>query len=1023
MAVRKHIINIPLAVGIDTRSDPKLLPPSKVVDTVNGVFSTEPGALCKRPGRSALDDSTLDGDGLEVGTQLHDYNGQLVLYGDTTVNSYSPDQSRWSEVAEAGEWCGWGTTVDRVYGGKRIRGADSATLGGIQVIAWTEYTESITADAVYYRIIDRASGTIIADHQLANPIPVNSSCPRVLAVGSKIHIYSVVENNPGVIHQIRVKVIDPSDPSALTASIAASSILLFSDVYIGIDIYGQDGYVFDAVTRWDNTAALLAYGRATTGMRLAWVLPSGALGNGSNGFAAPANVPTTIGVSAVDSVPTTSYAVAVALRHDDAVLAVAWDGAGHGAKVATCSSAFSFASGWYANPQLTGNDIGNADCPVITIAYSADDLNVHVLAQNEDKIIESATLLASNGSGAGAQLKWFAGLSSHIFEVNGRLYLHATHVPYSGTSHSLQPSYFLLDIDGNVLGRPVKQGLDHQVTTGVSPDLGLSLPRVDTGVEGEHLFVLPHRVDLADTSQADLNRGITQVVYEPEAKHAQSVASFNGVQVTGGPQVWEFDGSRIAELGFHLFPEGVEVQSATGGGSLTPGTYFYRFYYEFTNRLGQRYQSAGPVFEATVDIGDDQLDITFPALTMTQKFADVRLVGYRTPEGGGDVYYRAFEINDGALIGTISDTMGDAELETRELDYQNSTDGAAEVPNFSPPSMRGIVAGPDRLWGINNENRKQLVHSKLVNSANSGGINHFPEFMVELPEDIVSIQHHAGRVYAFAEKSVYAFMGQGPSNVSVAGDFGGEFGAPDSLTRSTGCSNPRSIVDTPLGWMTASNRGLYLVGRDGSERFLGADVKLYDEQDFTAAVCLEDVHQVRWLSSSGRCLVYDWEFNQWATFDGITGGAACVHDGVFHHVDGAGAVYRETPGAYLDDEEGFTQQVTLAPIKGSGVQDFGRWRFLSLLGESKTAGHKIKIEIRKDYSESSWTEIATILVSKLPSAKLRIPRNFTKAQSIQLRFTEILPDGDPGEGYSLSMVSIEAGIKPMPALAKQAPAA
>lgn len=970
MSTRWTNIDVPLAVGLDTRSDPKLA--TKPVDLQNSVFD-KTNQLTKRPGREPLSTNMYPSGSVDSAVQLASYGDELVLFGaDGSVGSYSPTTSKWLEVAAAGEWCGWGTTVDKIYGGTQVNECDAAEVGNIRVVAWGERAPNAGDYSVLFSVFDATTGAAIAQSQTA--ATNDAGWPYVVAVGSVIHIYCV--RSAG---EIMLKRIDPAD---LSTTIAAAATVLVNDVELtNVPIGDRHGYVYDVVSRWDGTAVLLAY-RRTSGTQCEWVLPSGALGNGSNGFADGDEIPSS---DAADE-----YAVTVALSHDDDTVFVAWFADTDGIQFATSDDQFDFAGGLSGAPMNGMDPFGGIALSILTAHFAADDSTIEVIAQNGALPgIEWATIDAGDGSSDVEVLLYNAGLASHIFEQDSKLYFHAM-----GYGVSLaQGTFFLCDLDGNTLGRPVTSALEDQKDTITTV---LSRPKL---VSDFILWAAPHR----NSADVDTNRGISQVVYEPDADHANSVTTFNGVLLTGGPQVWEYDGANIVELGFHLYPEAPGAVGVNAAGTLTAGQeYFYRIYLESTNRLGQRSQSAAIVSSVTPGMGNDSIQFTFQTHTLTQK-ENVKIVGYRKLVANEE-YHRAFEIENDPDVATITftDEMSEVLLATKELDYLSS----GEEPNFPFHSSREVVGGPDRLWAINNENRKQVQHSKLINTVNSGAINFFSEFVVEFPEDIVSVRFHADRMYAFSDRSVYVVMGTGPDNLGT-----GEFGAPVSTTRSVGCIDPRSMVDCAVGFACLSSKGIYLVGRDGAERFLGSDVVLYDDQVLTAAVALQDVHQVRWLTSSGRTLVYDYEQNQWSTLPGITGVAACVHDGVFHHVTSGGQVYRETPGEFLDDEDAIEQSVTTPVVKSSGVQGWTRWRRIFILGEGLTNTHKIRVECRSSYSQGEWQVIATVPVTRFPTMKLRIPSGHTKAAGIQFRLTEIA-GANPGEGYSLSAITLEVGIRP-----------
>jgi hypothetical protein len=134
--------------------------------------------------------------------------------------------------------------------------------------------------------------------------------------------------------------------------------------------------------------------------------------------------------------------------------------------------------------------------------------------------------------------------------------------------------------------------------------------------------------------------------------------------------------------------------------------------------------------------------------------------------------------------------------------------------------------------------------------------------------------------------------------------------------------------------------------------------------------------------------------------------------GLYAETDGK--LLQETDGTFLDQGSFFALSLVTPWIKPEGIQGFVRvWRAL-LLGEHLEA-HAARVQIAYDYVDTwvdtySWTEseLDTLIASQ--PYQLAVKPSRQKCQAIRFEVLDQSSETD-GEGFALSGITLEAGIK------------
>jgi hypothetical protein len=488
----------------------------------------------------------------------------------------------------------------------------------------------------------------------------------------------------------------------------------------------------------------------------------------------------------------------------------------------------------------------------------------------------------------------------------------------------------------------------------------------------------------------------------------------SGLSVLAGGQLWTYDGDRAEEVQPHWAPEGPTV-AAGAGGSIDDGLHYYRIVWEWEDSAGNIHRSApSRVSQITITAPNSTATLTFPDLTIRTRdgthAAGVRVAVYRT-KVGGTVYYLATRAVPSAAATAgmvdVDDTAIDSAIDVNEVLY---TEGGV-LQNDPPPPFRDIVRTKGRLWGLHAERAGEIWYSKYLQPSVAPEFS--AAFVLQLPQGSgVALERLDDKTIIFTEAEIYAVHGDGPADTGVQNNFVG----PRLVSADMGCENRGSVVRCPAGVCFQSKRGIQLLDRNEDVRYIGAPVE--DELGsgtVYAAIHFEKQQEVRfYLDGSANALVWNYLHDAWALWDGHTMQCPTAWDDYGLYAETDGKLLQETDGTFLDQGSFFALSLVTPWIKPAGIQGFVRvWRAL-LLGEHLEA-HAARVQIAYDYVDTwvdtySWTEseLDTLIASQ--PYQLAVKPSRQKCQAIRFEVLDQSSETD-GEGFALSGITLEAGIK------------
>jgi hypothetical protein len=988
MALQKQGINIPFGQGIETKQDPNQVAAGKMLMLENAVFDTD-GLLQKRNGFAEIGAQPSSGI-----TTLATLNGSL-LASSNNLYAYSADTTSW---LNQGTVQPVGLEVQPLVRTSNSQTAPDMAMAPNGLVCVT-YVESSQA---YYRIIDSATGQLVVG---ATALPATAANPRAFFVG----IYFVITFGATVaasphLQYVAIPYNMPTSPTAAT------------DITTAISAIGAayDGYV------------------ANNNLYLAWN------GNDGGGAIRFAYLSSGLTVSATKIVAGFA-ATLIALTADNSgstpvIWCSFWTSTGNnGYSTALSQSLISILAPTQIIAGVAISELSLvATAGVANTIYQVTNNYTYVAVRSD--YLQTRTCTVAGVLGTANTILRGVGLASKAFYgSDGNTY---ALVAYSG---AYQPSYFLINFSGNVLCR-----LAYSNGTGYASSL--VLPNVISN-NGKYYVAYLLKDLLVSVNKA---QGVANVagIYSQSGVNLASFDIVTGTQssseiasslhLTGG-QLWQYDGIKPVEHGFHVWPEDVACTTATGSGALVAQQYYYSFCYEWTDGAGNLHRSSPSVPKGQITTTASSTNtLKVPTLRLTAKTGSnlVRIVGYRWSTAQQS-YYQFTSItsptaNDTTVdFVTITDALADSAILGNTLLY--TTGGVIE--NIAAPASTTSTLLKSRLWLVDAEDQNLLWYSKPVLAGTPVEMSDL--FTLYVPPTI-GTQGSTGKVRAisgmddkliiFKQNAIYYVTGNGPDITGANNDFSDA----TFITSTVGCANPGSIVFQPDGIMFQSDKGIWLLQRNLQTVYIGAPVQAYNNDTVLSAVQVPGTNQVRFNLDSGVVLMYDYQQGQWGTFSGVPGISSVIYNNTHTYLSNYGKVYTETSGAYLDGSNPVLIRFTTAWLKLTGLQGYQRAYAMYLLA-SYFSPHKLQVDIAYDYDSNTrqrtvitptnyngtygsgalWGSDATFGGNSAVE-QWRIFFATQKCQSLQITVTELYDASYgvvAGAGFTSSGINVLVGVK------------
>lgn len=623
-----------------------------------------------------------------------------------------------------------------------------------------------------------------------------------------------------------------------------------------------------------------------------------------------------------------------------------------------------------------------------------------------------------------------------------------------------QSGYYLMNVNGQVLGKVAYQNGNGYLERGLP-----QLNAIGNEVGFAYLFKfllqpvnkttnVPSGTQTAGIyAQVGINYASFEISFGGR-NFSTNAELGNNLNLDGG-FLWSFDGQQNTENGFFVYPEYITATwSSTGGnmeaqpdGSTNTNAYYYQVTYEWQDNQGNIFRSAPsiPVSVTTVGTGNTgSVTLSIPTLRLSYK-TDVKIVIYRWSIDQQN-YYQVTSITSPLLNNSSSDSVvyvdtlpdsGPTGILGNSLIY--TTGGVLE--NISAPAISSVTVFDNRLFAINAENRNELWFSKQVIQATPVEMSDLLSIYVSPTQGaqgdtgpITALYPMDDKLIVFKKNAIYYINGIGPDNTGA----NSQYSQPIFITGTIGCINQNSIVMMPNGLMFQSDKGIWLLGRDLSTLYIGAQVESFTQSaEVTSALAIPGTNQVRFSlfdsNGPGIVLMYDYFFQQWGTFTGIKFTSSTLFDGLqTNHNYLTGTISKETPNAYQDLSSPVLMSFKTNWFAIAGVLGFERAYFLFILGKF-ISPHKLNVGVSYDFNPAITQQVIIspnnyndnygadpFFGSTTPWGgnesieKWRIMLQRQKCDSVQITISEMFDPSFgtlPGAGFTLSAMNFIIGVK------------
>jgi hypothetical protein len=985
--VERQRIPVQFGQGINTKVDPKQLPAGNLLTLQNGQFS-QAGQINKRFGYDILTTNIEGGGTITNGVELATYRNELLLFDGNNIFSYLPSTGNWSNRGTAISIITEDKDIIRRSDAQQLN-PDMGYLSGIEVYAWED-----SRGGVHYSVMDTTTLAFAVSDGVVSSF---GQQPKIITFQNLIYIF-YTDGGSTLFYQT----VNPKNPSVIT-----QPVIVIQDGFPGFNSFPYDVSVI-------GNQIFIGY-------------LSGAISTGQINFffydqffnKSPVQIVENFRGRAINS----GFHGAINIAADASQNC--WISWANGVAIRTAAYTFS------GNPLLDDVLIDAVDGRTITATMFNDGilLAYEVFNATPANTQLRYTSVSLTGSFTSPQTIRSVGLASKAWSFNNNIYLNAA---YQSNLQSTDFTYLLVQ-NNQLLPSPsiiaketpsVGGGL---ISNGMTPE---TVP-IETGIYKFANLQAGKVNSEANTLFTILGVNSTKLNFTPSAGFINTVQA-NTLLIVGGI-LQAYDGIKTTELGFHLYPEDIQAVAAGSDGFLSQGTYQYQVTYEWTDNNGQIHRSA-PSIPVTVNANaNNHITLSGPTLRLTNK-TRISIVIYRTQASGSPNELNRITSTIDPLLNdpttdtwSFTDTLSDTAADSNELLYTTGN----ILENLAPPANAIITTYNNRVFLAGLSDKLLMWYSQtVVDNSNANTIP--PQFCAEL---IVACDPRGGDITAlgllnqnliiFKEREIFSLAGYGPDATGANSDFAD----PVLITSDVGCINPNSVVIVPQGLMFQSHKGIYLLDQGTNPQYIGAPVEAFNSYNITSAIENPQDNQIIFTTSNGIALVYDYYFQQWATWTNQFASDCAIYNNLFTFLTPQGSVYVQNRTKFTDGSSPVYLSFTLPNLSFAGLQGFQRVFRAYILGTYK-GPHQLVVNVAYDFNDS-YTQSTIIAASQNVSNwgsdpywgsgqfwggqyqiyEFRVDFAQQKCTSIRLNISDN-QTSIYNEGYSISSIVFEVGMLP-----------
>lgn len=927
MALQNQIIDIPLAVGMDTGTDPKLLQPGQGIQVTDAIQNRD-GEYQRRNG--FVDVGSLG----KNASSIHNRNGELVVIDeDGELNIFSKLNDDWNAVTNNFS-VGFDT---KVMAGTRTLwpGATMAINGNVVCYL---YYDSFTSE--HYAIAaERDTGTIL-DKQILD---------YTGAIDDPVYTSNYVFASPSTDQFFIVWSVTLAGGDAVRFvkyDISANSFLGASTIATGLSTSACN---FDAVLATHATTSeyvtIIAKINATTNLRL-------------------------YSHRVVDNGGAASYTNTIV----EATL-----------PVTQLSIAKSFGSTYKPVWINSINDLRGASYS----EDLATQFDIRTIATFPGDTLQGITSLDVFGAGAFCFTQRITGSDINTQKIKIYVYTGAAVSPFTSEIPNLR-LYSKPILDGNYLNILFKHKYDsisnNVVLMTVKYDVPPMVVRTKavffsgrtagyTGItyngHTQGMLITNNRLSFMLERLVD-NRFVDVVLTNIDLRSeyielgTQALSTnINDTILFPQGNLKSFDGVEIYENNFLNIPLIISVSTTIGGATnYTSGDYGFSAVYTFYDDNGNIIRSTtAPIFTFNAPACDTfHVEVS----TLRNQFAhssalypevrQVKIQIYRTTNAGSVLYEAGTLTDNSDSVDSVSIDSGATYIDQNIIGFNRIYTAGGVLDAVIPPMTKLIYSDHEYAFLASAEDSSKLWVSKPLEP------NTAPEFtdllVWNLPNsdkgEITGFLNFAGRRLIFREQDIILINGYGP-NALGQGTF-----TFQPLPGNIGCLSPRSIIEVPDGVMFFSERGFVRMDRAFNITETGHalhDENLVASDIYSATLIRKDNEVIFGTANSVYC--YNYKFDSWSEWlnpgdkflDGVvwSGDLVTVGSGI--------EVQRQNSGVY---PLGLDMVIKTPWIKLGSLEGFQRIRRFILTGEQGTGSNQLVINVYLDYDETTIAQTFSV---------------------------------------------------------------
>ncbi len=967
-ALQDQVISINYGKGLDKKTDPKTVQIGKMLRLENAVF-TAANRINKRNGNTKLTNAISGGGTISAPKAAQAFGDELVCaatasgatYNGKRMLSFSQTLNAW---VDKGKYAPNKVTNNVVSADFPGFGNSGAAFGNYIATTWMVNTTG-TVFNVYMTIQDTADNVaILPETLLATTAGSGKLTPIVSVVGtSEFGVFYTNSSNALVVRIITISGSTVTIGAELTIQTSSTGFFDVCNTPTGAAISAIDGSVHWKAYTID-TAGTVTHTSAT--------------------------------------IATTSTSSRTSINFDGTNFWVFSSFTGL-AKYTVLSSTLAVV---LAVTSISAED-GNSAWSIWGISTSS---TAQLFFYTNLGVICSRTITSAGVVGSEVQRLSNMAVFGASIVVGGATYLVVTNNYFSNYTQS---TIYLMDIADNML-----------VAKCLSSKTGFNLTTIRPFLEsGSKIgMVAPYMVQSTPVQI----QGTMLVEFDfADADLYQASLAYPNMLWNGGI-VQQYDGQAMVELGFNQYPEIKQLVAHTTGGSMADGDYEYAVVYEWYDLNGALHQSAPSIGKSTTITGgggSGSVTLTYTNLGATSKVSPrfpVQIVIYRT-DASGTLLHRV-NVSTSSYIPNNSstsqysdfiDVAADATIDNNPFLY--TTGGVLE--NIAPPPTVALKIHNNRYQLIDSENDNTVWYCKSIQPG--VGVSFTDLLTVQVGAvggTLKGLASMDDKLVMLAQKQPIVMSGDGANDLGQ----GSTLSFPQPVPSDVGGQGSKSVFTSPLGVHFKTSKGLFLLDRSLAVSYWGSDIEAYNSQDITSALIMPGTTQMRFLTSSGLTLCYDYFYGQWSTFTNFEGFGADVWQGAYTYARSDGNVYTENFTSFLDDTTAFAVKAQTAWLKGSAVQGFQRLKQLLQLGDyanGSDATHGTQISFAYDYLANpdlpSFTDPTVFTFGDASTSGPFQYREFLeqqKCEAVSFLIEEVVT-GASGESMNLGDLTIVAGVK------------